>query len=92
MADIKEVILHLQILRTWAEVGPSIEGHCLKKTVEWIDDALGVLESDGKLLDRARRGEVLKYHGGGVVVFNSGWYEAHKAREAAGKDGGEGDG
>ena len=44
MADRDKVISRLQIIRTWADVGPSIEGRCLEDIVAWIDDALALLK------------------------------------------------
>ena len=45
MADRDKVISRLQIIRTWADVGPSIEGRCLEDIVAWIDDALALLKA-----------------------------------------------
>ena len=52
MADRENIISHLQIVRTWAAVGPSIEGRCLEDTVAWIDDALELLKADEKMNTR----------------------------------------
>ena len=45
MADRENIISHLQIVRTWAAVGPSIDGRCLEDIVAWIDDALELLKA-----------------------------------------------
>ena len=42
---------------------------------------LTVEDEDHKLLEKARAGRVLKFHGGGVMVFNADWYMRHKRRE-----------
>ena len=49
------------------------------------EDALILLiekEADHELLTRVRTGGVKKFHGGGIVVFNSAWYMTHKYGES----------
>ena len=53
-------------------------------SLEKLREVIAVLafeDADHKLLEKARSGRVLKWHGGGVVVFNSDWYTRHKRRE-----------
>lgn len=52
---------------------------------DMLADALALLKErngDHALLERVRTGEVKKYHGDGIVLFNSAWYTAHKYGEA----------
>ena len=56
MIDRKKVICHLQIIRTWNEVGKAYAYDEMDKkekarTVEWIDDTLKLLEEQQKLID-----------------------------------------
>ena len=56
MIDRKKVICHLQIIRTWNEVGKAyacdeMDKKEKAKTVEWIDDTLKLLEEQQKLID-----------------------------------------
>ena len=56
MTDRKKVICHLQIIRTWNEVGKAYAYDEMDKkekarTVEWIDDTLKLLEEQQKLID-----------------------------------------
>lgn len=48
MADLKNVIEHLQIIRTWAELdgkmGRGMEPKCCLRVAEWVDEALVVLK------------------------------------------------
>ena len=57
MTDRRKVICHLQIIRTWNEVGKACACNEMDKkekakTVEWIDDALELLEEQQKLIDK----------------------------------------
>ena len=56
MDNREKVISHLQIIRTWAAVGPSIDGKCLEDTVAWIDDALALLKAQEPVEPTWRRG------------------------------------
>lgn len=56
MNDRNKVICHLQIIRTWNEVGKAYACNEMDKkekakTVEWIDDTLKLLEEQQKLID-----------------------------------------
>ena len=56
MTDRNKVICHLQIIRTWNEVGKAyacddMDKKGKAKTVEWIDDTLKLLEEQQKLID-----------------------------------------
>ena len=56
MTDRNKVICHLQIIRTWNEVGKAyaydeMDRKEKAKTVEWIDDALELLKEQQKLID-----------------------------------------
>ena len=56
MTDRNKVICHLQIIRTWNEVGKAYAYDEMDKkekarTVEWIDDTLKLLEEQQKLID-----------------------------------------
>lgn len=50
MDRVKEIIGHLQIVRTWAAVdlehGTGIDGQCLDDVVRWMDDAIRYLEEN----------------------------------------------
>ena len=57
MNDRRKVICHLQIIRTWNEVGKAyaydeMDKKEKAKTVEWIDDTLKLLEEQQKLIDK----------------------------------------
>ena len=57
MTDRNKVICHLLIIRTWNEVGKAyacdeMDKKEKAKTVEWIDDALKLLEEQQKLIDK----------------------------------------
>lgn len=71
MAELKNVIEHLKIIRTWAELdgnmGCGMEPKCCLRVAEWVDDALGVLkEQEPRVMTLE---EVLSLHEGDVVWF-----------------------
>lgn len=50
MAKLKNVIEHLKIIRTWAEVdgesGRGMESKCCLRVAEWVDEALETLQEE----------------------------------------------